>query len=118
MNDSEFGLPASLWTSDAGRAADVGARIETGTVFMSRGNLDPELCWTGCKITGRGGALSGLLRRFAQEGPRALLPSLIATAGAQAMAAEVGGLAYGADLRDEHHAVEALIDRRKRSGSH
>ncbi|MGI9483246.1 MAG: aldehyde dehydrogenase family protein [Hyphomicrobiales bacterium] len=59
MNDSEFGLTASLWTNDAGRAADVGARIETGTVFMNRADyLDPALCWTGCKNTGRGGALS------------------------------------------------------------
>jgi acyl-CoA reductase-like NAD-dependent aldehyde dehydrogenase len=59
MNDSEFGLTASLWTSDAARAGAVGARIETGTVFMNRADyLDPALCWTGCKDTGRGGALS------------------------------------------------------------
>ena len=59
MNDSEFGLTASLWTSDADRAAALGARIETGTVFMNRADyLDPGLCWTGCKNTGRGGALS------------------------------------------------------------
>jgi acyl-CoA reductase-like NAD-dependent aldehyde dehydrogenase len=59
MNDSPFGLTASLWTRDAARAAAVGARIETGTVFMNRCDyLDPALCWTGCKDTGRGGALS------------------------------------------------------------
>ena len=59
MNDSEFGLTASLWTADAERAAVIGARIETGTVFMNRCDyLDPGLCWTGCKDTGRGGALS------------------------------------------------------------
>jgi acyl-CoA reductase-like NAD-dependent aldehyde dehydrogenase len=59
MNDSEFGLTASLWTRDAGRAATIGARIQTGTVFMNRADyLDPGLCWTGCKDTGRGGALS------------------------------------------------------------
>jgi acyl-CoA reductase-like NAD-dependent aldehyde dehydrogenase len=59
MNDSDFGLTASLWTRDAGRAAAIGARIETGTVFMNRADyLDPGLCWTGCKDTGRGGALS------------------------------------------------------------
>ncbi len=59
MNDSDFGLTASLWTSDPGRAAALGARIETGTVFMNRADyLDPGLCWTGCKATGRGGALS------------------------------------------------------------
>ncbi|MET4805557.1 aldehyde dehydrogenase family protein [Limibacillus sp. MBR-115] len=59
MNDCEFGLTASLWTSDPVRAARIGARIETGTVMMNRADyLDPALCWTGCKNTGRGGALS------------------------------------------------------------
>ncbi|WP_442970386.1 aldehyde dehydrogenase family protein [Roseovarius sp. E0-M6] len=59
MNDSRFGLTASLWTSDIDRAARLGDRIETGTVFMNRADyLDPGLCWTGCKDTGRGGGLS------------------------------------------------------------
>jgi len=61
MNDSDFGLTASLWTADADRAARLGARIEIGTVFMNRADyLDPGLCWTGCKDTGRGAALSPL----------------------------------------------------------
>ncbi len=59
MNDSDFGLTASLWTADIDRAIAVGDRIETGTVFMNRADyLDPALCWTGCKQTGRGGGLS------------------------------------------------------------
>lgn len=59
MNNSDFGLTASLWTADAARAARIGRDIETGTVFMNRCDyLDPALCWTGCKDTGRGGALS------------------------------------------------------------
>jgi acyl-CoA reductase-like NAD-dependent aldehyde dehydrogenase len=59
MNDSDFGLTASLWTRDIDRAVRVGDRIETGTVFMNRADyLDPGLCWTGCKDTGRGGGLS------------------------------------------------------------
>ncbi len=59
MNDSEFGLTASIWTQDVQRAAEIGAQVETGTVFMNRADyLDPALCWTGCKNTGRGGALS------------------------------------------------------------
>ena len=59
MNDSEFGLTASLWTQDVDRAAAIGARLQTGTVFMNRADyVDPGLCWTGCKGTGRGGALS------------------------------------------------------------
>ncbi|WP_340159120.1 aldehyde dehydrogenase family protein [uncultured Hoeflea sp.] len=59
MNDCQFGLTASLWTNDAERAARIGDEIETGTVFMNRADyLDPALCWTGCKATGRGGSLS------------------------------------------------------------
>ncbi|PIE09995.1 MAG: aldehyde dehydrogenase [Rhodobacterales bacterium] len=59
MNDSDFGLTASLWTQDIARAQAVGDRLETGTVFMNRADyLDPGLCWTGCKQTGRGGGLS------------------------------------------------------------
>lgn len=57
MNDSEFGLTASLWTADIDRAMRVGDQIETGTVFLNRADyLDPGLCWTGCKNTGRGEA--------------------------------------------------------------
>ncbi len=59
MNDSPYGLTASLWTEDYDVAARIGQRIETGTVFMNRADyLDPALCWTGCKDTGRGGSLS------------------------------------------------------------
>lgn len=59
MNDSEFGLTASLWTRNLERAQAVGDQVETGTVFMNRADyLDPGLCWTGCKNTGRGGGLS------------------------------------------------------------
>lgn len=59
MNDSDFGLTASLWTHDVERAQTIGDQIETGTVFMNRADyLDPALCWTGCKDTGRGGGLS------------------------------------------------------------
>lgn len=61
MNDSPYGLTASIWTQDYDTAAAIGARIETGTVFMNRADyLDPALCWTGCKDTGRGGSLSYL----------------------------------------------------------
>ncbi|CAE7866476.1 ipuC [Symbiodinium microadriaticum] len=53
MNDSDFGLTASLWTKDESRAEAIAARLETGTVYMNRCDyLDPALCWTGCKDTG------------------------------------------------------------------
>jgi acyl-CoA reductase-like NAD-dependent aldehyde dehydrogenase len=59
MNDSAFGLTASLWTNDEAAAAAIGRRIETGTIYMNRCDyLDPALCWTGCKNTGRGASLS------------------------------------------------------------
>ena len=59
MNDSDFGLTASLWTRDLDRAKRIGNQLETGTVFLNRADyLDPGLCWTGCKDTGRGGGLS------------------------------------------------------------
>jgi len=59
MNDSAYGLTASLWTRDISRAEKIGNALETGTVFMNRADyLDPGLCWTGCKDTGRGGGLS------------------------------------------------------------
>jgi len=61
MNDSQYGLTVSLWTQDAERAARLGREIDTGTVFMNRADyLDPALCWTGVKNTGRGGSLSVL----------------------------------------------------------
>ena len=61
MNDSQFGLTAAIFTADAEAAEAIGQRLETGTVFMNRADyLDPALCWTGCKQTGRGAGLSEL----------------------------------------------------------
>lgn len=59
MNDSPYGLTASIWTADTDAAAHIGAQIETGTVYMNRCDyLDPGLAWTGVKDTGRGASLS------------------------------------------------------------
>ena len=61
MNDSDFGLTASVWTRDPEAAARIGDRLETGTVFMNRCDyLDPALAWTGVKDSGRGVSLSKL----------------------------------------------------------
>ncbi|MEP5719867.1 MAG: aldehyde dehydrogenase family protein, partial [Alphaproteobacteria bacterium] len=61
MNDSDFGLTASIWTADADAALALGGRIETGTLFMNRADyLDPALAWTGVKNSGRGCTLSPL----------------------------------------------------------
>ena len=59
MNDSDFGLTASIWTADEDAALAIGDRVETGTWFMNRADyLDPALAWTGVKDSGRGCSLS------------------------------------------------------------
>ncbi|MGN6101631.1 MAG: aldehyde dehydrogenase family protein [Devosia sp.] len=61
INDSPYGLTASIWTEDLDTAARLGARIEAGTVFANRCDyLDPALVWTGVKDSGNGTALSEL----------------------------------------------------------
>ena len=61
MNDSPFGLTASIWTGDEAAAARIGGQVNTGTVYMNRcGYLDPALAWTGVGQTGRGCTLSKL----------------------------------------------------------
>jgi len=61
MNDSDYGLTASLWTQDVDVAEKIGNALETGTVFMNRCDyVDPALPWTGVKDTGRGASLSVL----------------------------------------------------------
>jgi acyl-CoA reductase-like NAD-dependent aldehyde dehydrogenase len=61
MNDSAYGLTASLWTQDSAAAIRLGREIATGTVFMNRCDyLDPALAWTGVKDTGHGISLSVL----------------------------------------------------------
>jgi acyl-CoA reductase-like NAD-dependent aldehyde dehydrogenase len=59
MNDSPYGLTASIWTRDEERAFRVGSQIDTGTFFMNRCDyLDPALPWTGVKDSGKGVSLS------------------------------------------------------------
>ena len=61
MNDSAYGLTASVWTSDKEFASNFGNKIQTGTFFMNRCDyLDPGLAWTGVKDTGMGITLSVL----------------------------------------------------------
>jgi acyl-CoA reductase-like NAD-dependent aldehyde dehydrogenase len=64
MNDSAYGLTASVWTRSEARGVAAGRRLEAGTVFMNRCDyLDPALPWVGWKQSGLGLSLSrhGLL---------------------------------------------------------
>lgn len=61
VNDSPYGLTASVWTNDLDRAVNIGGRLAVGTVFTNACDyLDPELAWTGVKQTGSGVSLSHL----------------------------------------------------------
>ncbi|KAK3175503.1 hypothetical protein K4F52_010219 [Lecanicillium sp. MT-2017a] len=59
MNDSEFGLTASIWTKDTDRGYELAEDVEAGTVFVNRADYpSPDLAWTGWKNSGRGQTLS------------------------------------------------------------
>jgi acyl-CoA reductase-like NAD-dependent aldehyde dehydrogenase len=61
MNDSQYGLTASIWTTDVDAALRIGDQINTGTWYMNRCDyLDPALAWAGVKDSGRGCTLSKL----------------------------------------------------------
>jgi len=61
MNDSEFGLTASVFSGDIEIATAIGEQLDTGTFFINQCDfLDPELAWTGIKNSGRGCTLSSL----------------------------------------------------------
>ncbi|WQF80452.1 Putative aldehyde dehydrogenase domain, aldehyde/histidinol dehydrogenase [Colletotrichum destructivum] len=59
MNDSEFGLTASIWTKDTDRGYALADQVEAGTVFVNRCDYpSPDLAWTGWKNSGKGQTLS------------------------------------------------------------
>jgi len=59
MNDSQYGLTASLWTKDLELALSLADRLQVGTVFTNRCDyLDPALAWSGMKLSGKGCSLS------------------------------------------------------------
>jgi acyl-CoA reductase-like NAD-dependent aldehyde dehydrogenase len=61
MNDSEYGLTASIFTRDIDKGVELGQQVETGTFFVNRCDyLDPDLAWTGIKNSGHGCTLSVL----------------------------------------------------------
>ncbi|QIW99124.1 hypothetical protein AMS68_004642 [Peltaster fructicola] len=59
MNDSQFGLTASVWTKDVARGHELIADIDAGTVFVNRCDYpSPDLAWVGWKDSGKGQTLS------------------------------------------------------------
>lgn len=60
MNDSEFGLTASIWTKDIDRGEELANQIEAGTCFVNRCDYpSPDLAWTGFNTnSGMGASLS------------------------------------------------------------
>ncbi len=58
MNDSAYGLTASIWSADVERADAIARRVQAGTVFLNRCDyLDPAMPWTGVKDSGVGASL-------------------------------------------------------------
>jgi acyl-CoA reductase-like NAD-dependent aldehyde dehydrogenase len=65
MNDSPYGLTASIWTEDPARGEALAHRTHAGTVYLNRCDyLDPELPWVGIKDSGHGCTLSHLGFRY------------------------------------------------------
>ncbi|KAL2848359.1 Aldehyde/histidinol dehydrogenase [Aspergillus pseudodeflectus] len=58
MNDSDYGLTASVWTKDIQGGEELIERIEAGTVFVNRCDYpSPDLAWVGWKNSGLGCSL-------------------------------------------------------------
>jgi len=59
MNDSCFGLTASIWTRDVAKGNALAEDVEAGTVFVNRADFpSPDLAWVGWKDSGKGQTLS------------------------------------------------------------
>lgn len=77
MNDSAFGLTASIWTRDKKAAERIGDALVTGTWFMNRCDyLSPRLPWSGRKQSGLGCSLSELGYQELTRPKSALLKTL------------------------------------------
>ena len=72
VNESPYGLTASIWTADRQRAEAVAGQLHCGTVFMNRCDfVDPYQPWVGVKESGSGASL-GIEGLQALTRPRSL----------------------------------------------
>ncbi|WP_402372363.1 succinic semialdehyde dehydrogenase [Isoptericola rhizosphaerae] len=83
MNDTEFGLNASLWSRDVARARRIAARVEAGTVVINDGYLQ---AWGAAGAPMGGMKASGLGRRHGREAIEAVteVQSVVAQRGLSA----------------------------------
>jgi acyl-CoA reductase-like NAD-dependent aldehyde dehydrogenase len=59
IDDSLYGLSASIWTQDGERAERFARALEVGTVFQNMCDyLDPALPWSGARGSGKGTTMS------------------------------------------------------------
>jgi acyl-CoA reductase-like NAD-dependent aldehyde dehydrogenase len=59
MDETRYGLTASIWTRDRERAERFARELEAGTIYQNRCDyLDPALPWTGARESGKGSTLS------------------------------------------------------------
>lgn len=55
MNDSNYGLTASVWTKDIRKGEEIIGELDAGTVFVNRCDYpNPDLAWSGWKDSGLG----------------------------------------------------------------
>jgi acyl-CoA reductase-like NAD-dependent aldehyde dehydrogenase len=61
INDSQYGLTASIFSKDIERVNKIASKLKVGTVYGNCwGNMDPTLPWSGRKNSGKGVTLSEL----------------------------------------------------------
>ena len=68
VNDSQYGLSSTVWSSDESRACEVALRLQTGTVWINKHlDLPPDIPVRGAKQSGFGAEMGDEgLKEFTQ----------------------------------------------------